>query len=301
MDLRQLEYLVAVAEELSFTKASRRLRVVQSGVSTAIRALEREVGTPLFERDSRHVRLTAAGTAMLPHARAALAAARAAHDAARTVRGELHGSVTLGILLTTSGIDIPRVLGRFRRAHPHVRVRVQYSPGGSGGHVGSLLDGSLDLAFVAFPGRCPPGLSADLLAEEQLRLLCPDEHALTRAGEIDLAALADESFVDFPPGWGSRGVVDRAFEQAGLSRAVPLEVSDYATLTGLVGQGLGVAFVPESMTRSVSGVTALTVASPALRWRLSVATSATRSLSPAAAALLEEIRRCRGPVTTAGT
>ena len=293
MELRQLEYFVTVAEELSFTKASRRLRVVQSGVSTAIRALEREVGTPLFERDSRHVRLTDAGTAMLPNARAALAAARAAHDAARTVQGELHGSVTLGILLTSAGIDIPRVLGRFHRAHPHVRVRVQYSPSGSGGHVDSVLDGSLDLAFVAFPGRAVPGLSAELLAEEELRLLCPQGHHLARATPIDLTALAEESFVDFPPGWGSRGVVDRAFERAGLSRSVPLEVSDYTTMTGLVCQGLGVALVPESMSRSRPGLTALPLASTDLRWRLSVATSATRPLSPAASALLEEIRRCR--------
>src|SRR5690606_4662544 len=87
MELRQLAYFVTVAEELSFTRAARRLQVVQSAVSTAIRALEKEVGAALFVRDSRHVRLSDAGSAMLPSARAALAAGRAAHDAVQAQHG----------------------------------------------------------------------------------------------------------------------------------------------------------------------------------------------------------------------
>lgn len=295
MELRQLEYFVAVAEELSFTKAARRLHVVQSGVSTAIRTLEREVGAPLFERDSRHVRLSNEGTAMLSSARAALAAARAAHDAVRTVHGELHGSVTLGTLLTSAGLDLPGLLGRFHRANPHVRIRVQQSPTGSGGHVDALLDGTMDLAFVAFANRPPAGLTSELIAEERLRLLCRQDHRLRHASEIVLEDLATESFVDFPPGWGSRGLVDVAFERAGLSRSVPLEVSDYATLSALVRQGLGVAFVPESMAQPTTGLALLPVACDGLRWPLSVANSATRPLSRAASALLDAIRRLPAP------
>ena len=137
---------------------------------------------------------------MLPSAPAARAAVRTAH-------GELHGSVTLGVLLTTGTFDLPVLLGRFHRAHPHVRVRVRYSPRGSGGHTDALLDGSIDLAFVAFAGRPPTGLSAEL---------------------------APESFVDIPLGWGSRALVDAAFDRAGLTRSVPREVSEYATMSALV-------------------------------------------------------------------
>lgn len=301
VELRQLGYFVAVAEELSFTKASRRLHVVQSGVSTAIRALEREVGAPLFDRDSRHVTLTGAGAAMLPSARAALAAARAAHDAVQESHGELHGTVTFGILLSTAGIDVPGLLGRFHRAHPRVRVRVRHSPTGSTGHVRALLDGGLDLALVSFPRRRPAGITAEMLAEDALWLVCARDHPLGRIGEARLDQLNEESFVDFPEGWGNRDLVDLAFDQAGLVRAVPFEVSDYATLSALVGQGLGVAFLPQTMARSLPGLVTIPVATEALRWTVSLATRAGRPLSRAGHALLTEIRREAAAGTTPGT
>jgi DNA-binding transcriptional LysR family regulator len=291
VELRQLEYFVAVAEELSFTRASRRLRVVQSGISTAIRALEREVGAQLFERDSRHVSLTDAGAAMLPSARAALSAARAVHDAVQESQGELHGSVTVGTLVSTAGIDFPRLLGRFHRAHPRVRVRVQYSPTGSAGHVRALLEGSMDLALVSFPRRQPAGLVTETLAEDTLRLVCARSHPLSHADGVGLGELDAETFVDFPPGWGNRDLVDLAFDQAGLHRSVPLEVSDYATVAALVRQGLGVAFVPETIVRTIPGLVSVPVAPPALRWNLYVATATARPLSRAGQALLAEIRR----------
>ncbi|WP_243769900.1 LysR family transcriptional regulator [Amycolatopsis acidicola] len=290
MELRQLGYFVAVAEELSFTKASRRLRVVQSGVSTAIRALEKEVGAPLFERDSRHVRLTDAGLAMLPEARATLAAARSAHDAVRESRGELHGSIVLGTLLSTASIDVPALLGRFHREHPRVRIRMQHSPSGSAGQISTLLDGTTDLAFVAFPRRPPAGLISEALDEDALALVCAEDHPLTRARKVTPEQLNEAGFVDFPQGWGSRDMVDLAFERAGLDRVVPLEVPGYDSLSALVRDGHGVAFVPRSMARTLPGLTIVPVAMEPLRWTLSIAISATRPLSRAGHALLTAIR-----------
>ncbi|HVV13431.1 LysR family transcriptional regulator [Amycolatopsis sp.] len=290
MELRQLGYFVAVAEELSFTKAARRLRVVQSGVSTAIRALEREVGSPLFERDSRHVRLTDAGLAMLPEARATLAAARSAHDAVRESRGELHGSVAMGTLVSAAGIDVARLLGRFHHAHPKVRIRLLRSTTGSAGHITSLLAGTLDLALVAFPRRPPAGLISEDLGEDALALVCAQDHPLARARDVTPEELATTGFVEFPRGWGSREMVDLAFERAGLDRVVQLEVPDYDTLSWLVREKHGVAFIPESVARSLPGLTIVPVAMEPLRWKVSVAISATRPLSRAAHALLAAIR-----------
>src|SRR5215831_18027268 len=127
VELRHLEYFVAVAEELSFTRASRRLHVVQSGVSSAIQGLERELGATLFDRNRHRVTLTEAGLALLPEARATLAAAQAAADAVAGLRGTL----SIGTMISTGSIDVPALLGRFREQHPAVLVRLRVMPGGS--------------------------------------------------------------------------------------------------------------------------------------------------------------------------
>src|SRR6201996_7254365 len=135
MELHQLEYFVAVAEELSFTRGARRAHVVQSAVSAAITRLERELNAPLFERTRRRVALTDAGSALLPEARAALAAVQSARDAVAAVRGGLRGSVTLGMMLSTGPLDMAAVLGRVSAAHPDVVVQ---APPGGRGHRGPL-------------------------------------------------------------------------------------------------------------------------------------------------------------------
>ncbi|GAB2969922.1 LysR family transcriptional regulator [Amycolatopsis acidiphila] len=291
MELRQLEYFVAVAEELSFTKASRRLRVVQSGVSTAIRALEREVGAALFDRDSRHVALTDAGSAMLPSARATLAAARAASDAVQQQSGELHGSVVMGSMLSTSGIDVAGVLGRFHRANPAVRVRVLYSPSGSRGHVHALLDGTIDVALASFPRRPPAGLTVEVLTEERLRLVCGPGHPLAGATGVRLDDLAEVIFVDFPEGWGTRDVADIAFDRLGYHRSVPLEIPDYATSAALIRQGHVAAFLPGTVAASFTDLVVVPVLGEPLSWNVSLAGSASRPLSRPALALMAELRR----------
>lgn len=294
MELRQLAYFVTVAEELSFTRAARRLQVVQSAVSTAIRALEKEVGAALFVRDSRHVRLSDAGSAMLPSARAALAAARAAHDAVQAQHGELHGSIVVGSMLSTPGVDVAGVLGRFHRAHPAVRVRVQYSPAGSQGHVHALLDGTLDLALASFPRRPPPGLVTEPLATEPLLLVCGREHPLSAGTPVGLADLAEQTFAEFPEGWGTRDLIDMAFDRHGLIRQVPLEVPDYATAAALIRQGHVLGFLPESIVARQPGLIAVPLKDLKPAWNVALATSATRPLSRAALALMAELRRGAG-------
>src|ERR1700735_3280191 len=145
VELRHLEYFVAVAEELSFTRASRRLHVVQSGVSSALQGLERELGALLFERDRHRVALTNAGQALLPEARATLAAAQAARDAVSEARVGLRGTVTVGTMLSTGPLDLPGLLGRFHASHPDVAVRLRLASGGAGrppGHGGGGAPGT---------------------------------------------------------------------------------------------------------------------------------------------------------------
>ena len=296
MELRHLEYFVAVAEELSFTRASRRLHVVQSGVSSAIQGLERELGAALFDRDRHRVTLTEAGRALLPEARATLAAAQAAADAVAETTAGLRGALSIGTMISTGPVGLPVLLGRFHEQHPGVLVKLRVMPGGSAELAREVISGGLDLALLSLPGEAPAGLAVRPLAEEPLALICAAKHPLASVESVPLETLAEEAFIDFPVGWGTRAVVDRAFAAAGIDRQVSFEVADYATAAGLVGNGLGVAFVPASAAASLTellppgqaGIARVRV-DAALDWRILVATAATRRASAAARAFLAEL------------
>ena len=287
-NLESLRKFVVVAEELSFTRASRRLHVVQSGVSSAVAALERELGAALFDRDRHTVTLTEAGRALLPEARAALAAARAAADAVAEATTGLRGTLSVGMMISTGSVDVPAALGRFHESHPGVLVRLRVLPGGSAGLARAVADGTLDLALLSLSGEPPADLALRELAQEPLVLICPPGHRLADAGEVTLDALGGETFIDFPVGWGTRAVLDRAFAAAGIDRQVTFEVAYYTTAADLVANGLGVAFLPESAAAPFDGVARVPVA--ALAWRIQVATAAGRRLPAAARAFLGYLR-----------
>ena len=287
MELRHLQFFVAVAEELSFTRASRRLHVVQSAVSSAIQGLERELGALLFDRDRHRVALTDAGQALLPEARATLAAAQAALDAVAQAQAGLRGTLTVGTMVSIGTVNVAGLLGRFHTTHPGVSVHLRHAPAGSAGLAAQVIAGELDLALVALPGPAPAGLRLQPLTEEPLILIAARHHPLAGRG-VSLAQLTGEDFVDFPPGWGNRTVADRAFAAAGLDRRVPFEVTEFPSAASLVRNGLGIAFIPQSAA-DLTGLGVIGLDGPALRWRVSVATPTARRLSAAARAFAAEL------------
>ena len=283
MELRQLEHFVAAAEERHFTRAARRLHIVQSGLSASIRALERELGAALFVRSTRRVELTQAGLALLPEARRTLAAAAAAGDAVAAVQGLLRGTLAVGTMqILPPAVDLVAVLGRFHAAHPGVELRLRQA--------GTLLEevaaGALDLALVAPVGRPPRGLVVRRLASDPLLVACAPAHPLASRGQLDLADLAGEPFVDFQPDWGLRMLVDQQLAAAGLDRHTALEVNDLPTLLELVAHGLGVALVPEVVTGHPAEVRYLPLRPPAPTFEVAVATVGDPPASQAARVLL---------------
>lgn len=286
MELRQLEHFVAVAEERSFTKAAKRLFLVQSTLSVSIRALERELGGQLLERTTHQVRLTEAGRALLTEARTALAAVEAARDAVTAVHGGVRGTVRIGIMHSLTLVDLAAVLTRYHEERPLVQIVPRMGPGGSVELVAGVLDGSTDLAFAALLGPYPNGLAVRPLASEELLLACPEGHPLTRFERVPLAELDGAKFIDFPPGWGVRASVDRLFEQAGLVREVAVEVSDVPTAVELVLAGFGCAFLSRSLTIGGRSVP-LRPVEPAPSWEISLVTPTARRISAAAQALAD--------------
>lgn len=287
VELRQLEHFIAVAEELSFTRAARRLHVVQSGVSAAIRSLERELGCVLFERTSQQVRLTGAGAALLPEARATLHAAQAAQDAVRAAQDTLRGTVNVGAMASVEVVDLPALLGQLHARHSAIDVRLRLATTGSAGLAHALLSGDLDVAFLSLPEHKPAGIDARELATVPLVLVVSAAHPLAQRGEVALADLAGEPFVDFPPGYGNREVVDRAFAVAGVVRRVALEVPDIDMGAALVRHGLGIAFLPAFAVARTPGLQVLNVHGTMLRWSMHLGTSSTRRPSSALRALLD--------------
>ncbi|WP_285750348.1 LysR family transcriptional regulator [Lentzea sp. NBRC 105346] len=244
MELRQLEYFVAVAEECHFTRAARRMHVAQSGLSASIRALEVELGAPLFLRTTRQVELTQAGHALLPEARRALGTIESARDAVAAVQGLLRGTLSVGSLQCLHVVHLPAVLARFHELHPGVEIRMRQA--GSGELVEEVRAGRLDIAFVTRQSKCPDDVRVSTLATEPLVLACAPESPFAQRESVSLAELAGQSFVDFNPDWGTRDEVDRTLAKAGVERHVAVEVNDVHSLLDFVGFGLGVALVPQS-------------------------------------------------------
>jgi DNA-binding transcriptional LysR family regulator len=286
MELRHLATFVAVAEEGSFTRASERLHIVQSAVSAGVRTLERELGAALFDRTTHQVDLTDAGHALLPDARATLAAARAAREAVDQVRGGLRGTVTLGIMQADAqgAINTARLLSAFHAEHPDVELRARQAD--SAAMAAQVRDGRLDFAFLALPSRRATGLRLTPLRREPMPLAVHDGHRLAGRADVELAATTEETFADGPPDFGTRSAVDRAFAAAGLQRRVALEVNDTQTLVDLVRHGLAAAFLPTSFVRDTHGIAFVPVRHHMPVFATYIAEPTTRRPSAATAALL---------------
>ncbi|MBF4595656.1 LysR family transcriptional regulator [Curtobacterium flaccumfaciens] len=290
MDVRQLEYFVAVAEEHNFGRAAERLHVVQSAVSAGVRSLERDLGASLFARGNRRSVLTDAGEALLPRALIAIDAMRDAQDAVGEVSGGLRGTLRIGTLTSVPLFDVPAALGEFHHQHPRVRLVTGDTAAGSTGLVAALLAHQLDLAFVALSGQTPVGIDVTVLGRSRLGIALPPGHRLSDHPRISLRELSNDDFIDLPPGFGNRELVDRACSSLGFRRRVVLEITDIGTATSYVQHGLGIAVLPVFLLYDVPGITVAEIADEPLWWSFGVAWSSTRPLAAAGAALLRIIQ-----------
>jgi DNA-binding transcriptional LysR family regulator len=267
MDLRQLSYFVAVAEEGQFTRAADRMLVAQPAVSAQIRQLERELGEALFHRDRRAVTLTAAGEALLPHARAALAAAERGRDTIASLRGLLQGRLTIGV---AGPVDnrLAETLGHFHRDHPAVEIALTNQ------HNEPLLkavaDGDTDAAVVGVGAQpLPPEVRARVVAVEPLVVGVRRGDPLSRRKTITLGELREHPMITLTRGSGLRMLLESASHDAGFSPRITAETGELGSLVALAAEGLGVAIVPRSAVEGADiGVVRLTRPRPQRRTAL---------------------------------
>jgi DNA-binding transcriptional LysR family regulator len=293
MELRQLEYFVAVAEEANFTRASERVHIAQSGVSAQVRRLERELGAELLDRTPSGVRVTDVGAAVLPYARAALEAAAGARAAVDELTGLLHGHVSVGMIVARSALDLPDLLATFHSEHPGVEITL--AEDSSDRLLERLAGGELDLALIGLSTPPPAGIETLVLSDEELVATVGFGDPLARRARIAFAELADRALISLPRGTGMRAALDAACAAAGVSPRIAFEASDPVILVELASRGLGVAIVPASLAAArTNQVHALSVTRPRLHSRLELAWRAGGPIGPAARALLALARTSRG-------
>lgn len=248
MELRQLEYFVAVAEEANFTRAAARVHVSQSGISAQIRQLENDLGAPLFDRSTRVAALTVAGEAALAHARAALAAARAVRDAVDDVNQLVRGRLEVGMVTACTVTPLFDALSSFHRAHPGIDVSLRED--NSDRLVDDVRAGAVDLALVGVAGAEPAGLHSFTVVRERLVAAVPGNHPLAQLSSVTLADVCAHPLVTLPPGTGVRTVLDRGCADLNCRASIALQASAPDAVADLATRGLGVAILSESMATS---------------------------------------------------
>lgn len=286
MELRQMEVVVAVAEEGGFSAAARRLHIVQSAVSGTVRGLEKELGVRLFDRTTHRVSLTSAGEVFVSGARATLKCAEQTREAVDSMRGRLRGVVTVG---TMQGVwaGLHRALAALREEHPGVTVHLRQSPVADVRQ--ALRDGTLDLAVAAIEPGQERGLVARELSREEMVLVSAPGRAFASPDEVTFSEAGQLPMVDFTRGWAIRYAVDRAFRSAAVERGTGFEVNDIVAAAELVRHDLGVCVMPESIAGRFPDLVTRRFTQDPPHWKV-VVVRPMGQVTPAAAALLRHIR-----------
>jgi DNA-binding transcriptional LysR family regulator len=286
MELRQLRYLVAVAEERHFTRAAAREHVAQPALSQQIRKLEAEVGLALVQRTTRRVAMTQAGELLVERARHVIAEIDAAQAELQVLAGVQSGRLSIGALHTMGPVDLSLLLAAFHRDHPAVELTVREQ---SSEELAEMLRvDEIDLAFLSVTERIQSrGLTLHRLVTEELVAVLPAGHRLARRRGVHLAELAEDPFISFREGSRPRELLDCAAAEARFAPRIALESNESRRIRSLVSSGLGVAILPLSdAVEAGPPVTVTPLVEPALTRDVTLATRAQRRPSPAAQAFL---------------
>lgn len=270
MDIRRLQYFVAVAEEMNFSRAADRLFITQPGLSQQVRRLERELGATLFDRTTRNVALTDAGHVLLADARSVLngiAAAKA--NVQRTVAGET-GSLRVGFVSSSALTVVPLFVQRLKAQWPNVHIVLTEMT--TERQLEALRSGELDIGLVR-EMEPTDELTSAALSTERLHIAIPSGHPIAAKESVLLEDLADQEFVVFPRDAAPKlfDHIDLLCTQAGFKLQIAQEALQFSTILGLVASGAGIGIVPESLlSLRLAGLTYLPIEDEGARSVLSI-------------------------------
>jgi len=283
---RQLEYFLAVARELHFTRAAAALNIAQPALSQQIRKLEHQLGTPLFERDRRHVALTPAGEALMAHADRVLADLAGIEEEMLAWRAGLRGRIRLG---TARGAASPlaRVLAGFITAVPGVEIELREET--TDEMIEDLRKGGLDVATLATTPS-DPTLHLYSFGREPLVLVTGERGVFAGRRRVRLTELQDVDLVLYRPGSAVGQTIVDALAAARVSARFRFETREYRTARILASEGLAVAILPRAIAEEPGHPVQIIRLQPELDWEASLAWSAQRRPSPAVAAFIDFAR-----------
>ena len=239
--MKQLQYLVALADTQHFGRAARRCHITQSTLSAGVRDLEAALGTAVAERSNRHVLITQAGAQIAERARALLRDAEEIMQVARTGRSPLTGELRLGVIPTIGPFLLPRVLPALRGRFPQLTIYLREEQ--TAALLARLHDGELDVALIALPYDTAD-LALGVIGEDEFLFACNRTHALAGADAVSLDALEGEQLMLLEEGHCLRG---HALDVCGLGDTkarAQFEASSLHTLVQMVAAGIGVTLVP---------------------------------------------------------
>lgn len=258
MELRQLEYFVAVAEEASFTRAAARVHISQSGVSAQVARLERELGITLLDRSARTANLTVAGAAVLHHARQALASAAAVRETVEEINGVLRGRLGLGMVTGCTITPLFDAVSAFATAHPAIELGLVEDA--SARLLERVRAGELDVALIGSAATRFTGLDARTILSEPIVGVVPGTgHSLSGRSGLTLAELTAHPVICMPVGTGIRTVLEQSCAARSLVTNVTLEASAPSAVLDLTRRHLGVAVLSASMLTGQDGLRGLPI------------------------------------------
>lgn len=242
MEIHQLRYVCAVADTGSFSRAAERCDIAQPSLSQQVLKLEKDLGAKLFDRLGRSIRLTEAGRAFLPHARAVLAGIEAARTSVAEKSADARGSVTVGVIPTIAPYLMPHYTAVFPRKYPEAKLRIieETTPM----LVAALRDLSIDLAILALPLRHKDLLLFSIRTEPLFAAL-PKEHPRAAAESLALKSLRGEPFVMLRDGHCFRDLSLATCTHARITPNIAFESDQFSSVLGMVAAGVGISLVPK--------------------------------------------------------
>jgi DNA-binding transcriptional LysR family regulator len=285
MDLHHVIYALAVADTGSFTAAAARLHVSQSGVSTQVQKLERELGVLIFDRTARRIAVTAEGEWMLPTLRAVAAAIDDVRARASDLRGLVVGSLRIGTVTALAWPVFFDAVATIHATYPGVDLRLVEST--SDDLIAQVRAGDLDVAIAGWSSDAPEGLESVTVFDDALVAVVAQQHPWAARRVVQANELARTDLIALPRGTGARDAMDLMFTRAGTTAAPRWEAASPTSLTALASRAVGVAVASETTVAGAPGLTTLRIADPAARSRLGVIWRA--QPAPPARAFLSEL------------
>ena len=286
MELYQLEYFFELTRQGSFTRAARKAGIVQPALSQQIRRLEEEFGTPLFIRDRRQVRLTAAGEILLEHAHQLIARAALAKEAVCGLDRLASGAVTIAAIPAVSAFFLPRRVHHFRTSHPGLELVIHEES--STGVAERVSNGSAEVGFLQLP-EPDQRLEIKPLLTEPFRLLVHQRHPLGRDRSVSLRQLAGEPFILYRG--KVRDTVLQACRPSGFEPRIACSTTELATVHAMVQTGLGISILPEmAVPKGLKGTRIIPLRRPGLARQIGLVFRRNAPRSTALEAFLKELK-----------